>query len=285
MISHRPIDANTNQQLNYHLNLVEARLDADALTIVSNIVYGLDELVKRAIENFSSRRDRLAVILHTGGGVVEIVERMVITIRHYYNEVYFLIPDSAMSAGTIFAMSGDRIYMSYYSVLGPIDPQISKEGNLVPALSYLNQWERLRDKAEKGDLNTAEYALLNKLDLGELHQFEQARELSIDLLEQWLSQYKFKTWTNHSSTGHPVTEEEKRVRAKEIAEHLNNNERWHSHGRGIQRETLANEIRLKIDNLEDDPKLLQHLQDYFDLLRDYMAREQYPQFVHTREFF
>ena len=71
------------------------------------------------------------------------VERMVNTIRHHYAEVYFVVPDRAMSAGTIFAMSGDKIFMSYFSVLGPIDPQIEKDGRLVPALSYLSRFQRL----------------------------------------------------------------------------------------------------------------------------------------------
>jgi hypothetical protein len=155
----------------------------------------------------------------------------------------------------------------------------------VPALSYLSQFQRLCQKADSGQLNTAEYALLNKLDLGELHQFEQARELSIDLLEKWLSQFKFKDWTKHSSTGAPVTADEKRARAKEVGVALNNNERWHSHGRGIGRETLTQEIRLRIDKIEDCPDLLSSLTEYFALLKDYMDREQYGTFVHTREFF
>lgn len=281
----KPIDNNTKQQLNQHLGLVEEALEADVIAIVSPIVSGLDGLVKRAIEHFSTKRPRFAVILDTPGGIAEVVERMVNTIRHHYGEVYFVIPDRAMSAGTIFAMSGDKIFMSYFSVLGPIDPQIEKDGRLVPALSYLSQYQRLCQKADAGQLNTAEYALLNKLDLGELHQFEQARELSIDLLENWLSQFKFKDWVNHSSTGNAVTTDEKRVRAKEIGVALSNNERWHSHGRGIARETLTNEIRLRIDKIEDNPKLLSSLDEYFDLLKDYMDREQYRMFIHTREYF
>jgi len=146
----------------------------------------------------------LAVILDTPGGIAEVVERMVNTIRYHYNdEVYFEIPNRAMSVGTIFAMSGDKIFMSYFSVLGPIDPQIEKDGKLVPALSYLNQYERLCQKADAGQLNTAEYAQLSKLDLGELHQFEQARELSIELLENWLSQYKFKRLDYSQFNGRP----------------------------------------------------------------------------------
>ena len=98
---------------------------------------------------------------------------------------------------------------------------------MVPALSYLNQFERLNNKAQAGALTTAEYALVSKLDLGELYQFEQARELSIELLIKWLSSYKFKNWTKTESRQLEVTSEIKEERAKEIA---NNPERWHSHG-------------------------------------------------------
>lgn len=285
MASLRPIDANARHQLNVQLGEIEAMLDADAITIVSPIVYGLDMMVKQAIEQFPEKRARLAVILDTPGGIAEVVERMVLCIRNFYDEVYFIVPDRAMSAGTIFAMAGDKIYMNYFSTLGPIDPQIEKDGKLVPALSYLNQFNRLSEKADDGQLNTAEYALLAKLDLGELHQFEQARALSVDLLESWLSQYKFRDWDFHSSTGQPVADEEKRTRAKEIGTVLSNNERWRSHGRGIARQTLTDEIRLKIDKTEDTPGLDEKVDEYFGLLRDYMGRENYQMFVHTREFF
>lgn len=285
MSSLRPIDTNTKHQLNVHLEAIEKLLEADALTMISPIMFGLDGMAKRAIEQFPTKRNRLVVILDTPGGIAEVVERIVACIRHYYAELYFVIPDRAMSAGTIFAMAGDKIFMSYFSTLGPIDPQIEKDGKLVPALSYLNQYNRLCEKANQGQLNTAEYALLSKLDLGELHQFEQARALSVDLLENWLSQYKFKDWATHSSTGAPVTDQEKRDRAKEIGTVLSNNERWRSHGRGIARQTLTDEIRLKIDKIEDTPGLVEKVDDYFGLLRDYMDRSQFRMFIHTREFF
>ena len=34
-------------------------------------------------------------------------------------------------------MSGDAIFMDYFSVLGPIDPQLPKGDTMVPALGYL----------------------------------------------------------------------------------------------------------------------------------------------------
>ena len=284
----RPIDRHTRVQLNMYLGNIEEVLGADALTIFSPILPSLENSVKRAVEFFQDRKSKIAVILDTPGGIVEVVERIVGVIRYHYNEVYFLVPDRAMSAGTVFVMAGDRIYMNYFSCLGPIDPQIVKDDELVPALSYLNQYQRLSEKAETGQLNMADITLLNKLDLGELYQFEQARELSHELLTKWLSNYKFKDWHKHSSTGAKVTEDEKRERAEEIAAALSDNERWHSHGRMISRDTLTSRsegLYLKIEKIEENPDLSSALDNYVALLKDYVQREKYLSFVHTREYF
>lgn len=282
-----PVDRHTQTFLNQYLGKIENILDADVLTIFSPMGSGLENLVKNAVELFQNRKDRIAIVLDTSGGYVEVVERIVYVIRKHYGEVDFLIPDQAMSAGTVFVMAGDRIFMSDFSCLGPIDPQIEKDGKFVPALAYLNQYQRLYKKADNGQLNTAELVLLNNLDPGELYLFEQARELSHDLLIDWLSTYKFKNWDTHSSTRNPVTEEEKKQRAKEIAAALSDNERWRSHGRMISRSTLTSDpkLRLKIENIEDTPGLSSALADYVELLKDYMQRGKLGLFVHTREYF
>ena len=282
-----PVDRQ-QEVLNQYLSRLEDVLQADVLTIFGPIYPGLDNIVRRTVEQLRNRRARIAVVLDTVGGVVEVVERMVTVIRHHYNEVYFLVPDRAMSAGTVFVMAGDQTFMSYSSCLGPIDPQIEKDGKFVPALSYLNQYKQLYEKAESGQLNTAELVLLNNLDPGELYQFEQARQLSHDLLTNWLSTYKFKDWDTHSSTGAPVTPEEKRERAEEIAKALSKHERWRSHGRMISRDTLtlrSEGLHLKIEKIEDNPDLSSALDNYVGLFKDYMQREQLGLFVHTREYF
>ena len=286
MVELRPVDNHTKARLNEYLVKIEEVLEADVLTIFSPIFPGLENTVKRVVELFQERRCRIAIVLDTVGGIVEVVERIVSVIRHHYDEVDFLIPDRAMSAGTVFVMAGDRIFMNYFSCLGPIDPQIEKDGEYVPALAYLNQYHRLCKKAEVGTLNTVEFELLGKLDLGELYEFEQARELSCDLLTNWLSTYKFKNWETHGSTGERVTDEEKKQRAEEIASVLSDNERWHSHGRMLSRDTLASApIRLIIEHLEDVPSLSPDFDMYVDLLQDYVQREQLPAIIHTREYF
>ena len=48
---------------------------------------------------------------------------------------------------------------------------------------------------------------------------------------------------------------------------------------------MANEIRLRIDKIEDIPQLNDSLNDYYALLRDYMEREEFRMFIHTRDYF
>jgi hypothetical protein len=270
--------------LNDTLQKIEQHCGADALTIYGPIQYGVDHRVRIAVEALEPRRNSLLVIIDTPGGIVETTERIVKTLRHYYEEVKFIVPDRAMSAGTVLVMSGDAILMDHFSCLGPVDPQLPKEDRLVPALSYLEQFERLKERSAAGELTSAELVLLQELDLAELHQYELARDLSVQLIQDWLAQYKFKDWKNHSSTGLPVTPEEKAQRAKEIAEALNKHTDWGSHSRGIHRDTLEATMRLKIDSLEADSILSQFVKEYFWFFRDFLAKAGVVSCVHSRNY-
>jgi Serine dehydrogenase proteinase len=271
-------------QLDCYLKKIEDSLQADALSYFGPIVFGADAVLRNAIEAFKEHKPRLVVVLDTPGGVVEVVERMVDTMRHFYGEVVFIVPDRAMSAGTILALSGDSIMMDYYSLLGPIDPQLEKDNKLVPALGYLAQYERMIERSKEGKLTTAEIALLQKLDLGELQQFEEARALSVDLLKKWLVVYKFKDWKTSNSTGKAVDAEYKTQRAEEIATALSEPGRWHSHARGIPMDVLRNDLRLKIDDLEGQ-EVHRSIRDYFGVASDYISKQGIHLFLHTRCFY
>lgn len=186
-------------------------------------------------------------------------------------------------------MSGDAIFMDYYSVLGPIDPQIrAHDGGtrLVPALGYLVQFERLLEKSKCGQLTDAEMAfLLKKFDPGELYQYEQERELSIELLKEWLAKFKFKDWVVTESHQLPVTTEMRADRAEEIAKALNDTARWHSHGRGITMPILRNELKLRINDFGENTELNGAVRGYQKLLKDYMMRREHEMVVHTRSRF
>lgn len=282
------LNAVVKENLDRHMGDIEKSLDRDAVAIYGPIVSGLEVAVRDAIEAIDVRNatKRIAVIIDTPGGSAEVVERMVDTIRTFYDDVAFMVPDRAMSAGTIFCMAGDSILMDYFARLGPIDPQVFKDDRFVPALSYLIQYERLLEKDRKGELTNAEFALLSKFDLAELHQFEQARELSITLLKKWLANYKFKNWTHRQTSGTAVTHADRIQRAEEIAKALSNNERWHSHGRGISRATLeSDDIKLKIDDLGANKPVQTSVRKYHHCLSDYMRTVKAGIFVHSRAYF
>ena len=263
----------TKEWLNSKLSDIEECAEKDVLTIYGDIIPGLDIRVRMAIEGLQGRRTTLLVILYTNGGVVEEVRNIVQILRNHYGDVHFLVPVCAMSAGTVLALSGDEIYMDYFSRLGPIDPQLPTGNGMVPALSYLHQYERLIEKSRQGELSSAEMILLNKLDLAQLHQFELAAKLSVSLIGDWLTKYKFKNWKK--------SEAHKQERAREIAEQLNDHQRWYTHGSSIHKDILEKDLRLKINDYGEDSLLKQLVWSYFWSLAEYAGAES---FVHSRTF-
>jgi hypothetical protein len=257
-------------------------IEAKALRLFRDLIEDLKAEIDEAL------RDRLVIILNTGGGSAEIVEKLVDITRHHYREVFFVVPDFAMSAGTIFCMSGDKIFMDYSSSLGPIDPQVWNGKQWVPALGYLDKVEELLKKAQAGTISQAEFLILQAQDLAELSRFEQAKELTITLLKKWLVEYKFKDWDVHETTpslkGNPVTAEEKEQRALEIADALGNNRKWHTHGRMLNIDILRREIRLKVEDYSDDEKLRPLIRSYNDLATEYVARNNYDIFLMSRRY-
>ncbi len=266
-----------------HLNSLEAVLQADCLTYVGPIAFGADDVIRDAVEAIDGKRGKLVFLLETPGGFAETARRIADTLRYHYKVVDFLVPSFAMSAGTILVMSGDAILMDYYSVLGPIDPQIdSGDGKLIPALGYLIRYEELLTKANQGKISTAEMEILLSFDQGRLYSYEQARDLSRSLLEEWLVKYKFKDWHTTETTKRNVTPEMKRERAKDIADKLNDVRRWNSHGIGINMERLRRELNLKIDDFGENAALNDGTRQYHKLLLDYMVKMNHAGAIHTR---
>ncbi|WP_028456544.1 SDH family Clp fold serine proteinase [Chitinilyticum litopenaei] len=222
----------------------------------------------------------LAIILNTPGGSVETVEQMVVMVRHFYEKVIFIVPNMAMSAGTIFCMSGDAIHMDYSSALGPIDPQVqSREGHWVPALGYLDKYEEILQKSADDKLTGVEFAIAQNQDMALLRRYEQARDLSVSLLEEWLVKYKFKSWQTHSSSGEAVTDDERNRRAHEIAAQLGDNKIWHSHARRLGIDVLRSKLRLEINDYSEQDDVRGAINAYHDLIADYMAQKNWSAYM------
>lgn len=270
------------QELSAHFNCpVLAYSGPIHPAVLSSYVTAIEAVVSQV--EASHVQGRICIVLATPGGVVEAVEKMVEVTRHHFSEVLFVVPTAAMSAGTIFCMSGDKIYMDYTSSLGPIDPQVPLDnGNLVPALGYIDKVNELIEKSARGLLTDAELLMLQRLDLATLRRYEQARDLSVSLLKQWLVKFKFKDWVSHQTTnaGTPVTTQEKEQRAEQIAKDLSDNNRWHSHGRMIGISTLTDSLKLRIEDYSKDATLRQTLRIYSELIAEHAERQQSAFMLH-----
>jgi hypothetical protein len=178
--------------------------------------------------------------------------------------------------------------MDYYSVLGPIDPQIdTDEEGSVPGMGYLAKFKELlaqiNDPGKAPEETRGELAyLIKRFDPAILFLIEQAIEHSKSLLRTWLPRYKFKSWTVKETSGEAVTPADRQQRADDIATILSDAQHWHSHGRGIGIKDLESDlIKLKVVNYGDDKALNGVISHYYGLLMDYIRRNEYKSIVHS----
>lgn len=288
----RILDNRINEIVTSKLKDIENLLDSDVIFFYGPIQPSIEKVYRDFLEDLRKEKPevkKISIILNTPGGSAEIVEKLVVITRHFYDEVYFIVPDYAMSAGTIFCMSGDKIYMDYASSLGPIDPQVFNGTNWVPALGYLDKVAEFIEKSKNNKLTQAEFLMLKDQDLAMLKSYEQARDLTVSLLKEWLVKYKFKNWSKHKTNpklkDQKVTKEEKEQRAENIAKILGDNKLWHSHGRSIGIDKLRNILKLEIEDFSKDEKFSKLIRDYNDMICDYIRRMNFPNFLHSRRHF
>ena len=287
------LDQTIRNVLDGYASDLEEKFEGDVLAYIGLIFPFNVKDFRNEVEKMAARpnkRDRLVLFLTTSGGSAEATENMVDVMRHHYDEVFIVVPDEAKSAGTILCMSADRIFMDYSSSLGPIDPQVvvqeaGKPAQFVPALGYLDKANELVEKARNNTITSVEFEKFLTLDLAMLRRYEQARDLSTELLKRWLVRYKFKNWEIHGTDvakmGQPVSNDEREERAEEIAKKLSDHTLWHSHGRRIGINTLVTLLRLQIDDYGIDVALRHAIRLYNDVMEDYVMRQRIDPFIHS----
>jgi len=261
---------------------VEEQIGGPVIGYIGPMARGMEMPIRDALDRLHRRKGRdplLCMLLETDGGTIEVVERLVGILRHHYSRVVFIIPNFAYSAGTVLALSGDIIYMDYFSVLGPIDPQLQMpDGQMVTMLGYLAKYDELIKKSKEHTLTSAELTyLIKSFDPGKLYQYERAKELAGKLLENWLVRFNFRTWK--------VSRKEKEKEAMRIAKLLSNPIEWCSHGRGISMEVLCRRTKLNIKDFEKNRALRESVARYYDLLKDYQNKYRHGGVLHSEADF
>lgn len=177
------------------------------------------------------------LILHTPGGDISATEKIINYLHSIFNnDIRAIVPQMAMSAGSMIAVSCREIMLGKQSCLGPFDPQIGG----VACQSVLKEFEKAKE-----DIKSNPHALglwqviFSKYNPTFLVTCEQAIELSNDLADNILSK--------------TISEKGKR---KEIMKAFNNNDATKVHSRHISKEQCK-AVGLNIIDMEEDL----HLQD------------------------
>lgn len=207
------------------------------------------------------------LILETPGGSGETAEDIVKMLRGKYQSVGVIVPGMAKSAGTLIAMAADEILMDKNSALGPIDAQITWQGKTFSAHALLEGMNKIKEEVSRTNtLNRAYVPILQNLSPGELQHAQHALDFARDLVTDWLATYKFKDWRMHSSSNQPVSAEDKKQRAKEIAQQLCDHSRWKTHSRSIKIDDLR-QMRLMVTDYGDSADLHDAIFRYYTLLQ------------------
>jgi len=99
-----------------------------------------------------ARVDRIHVILDSAGGSLDSAYKTVVYLRAFAKEVRVYVPTRAKSAATLIAIGADRVEMSPFAELGPLDTQIIDPRNPTARISALDCYRSVDHVREFGVL-------------------------------------------------------------------------------------------------------------------------------------
>lgn len=180
----------------------------------------------------------LDLILHTPGGSPVASEAIVDYLQSIFSsDIRVIVPQLAMSAGTLIACSAKVIIMGRHSSLGPVDPQY----NGVPAYNVVREFEQAKNDLQHGQNIAYWRILLTKYPPAFVLECENSIELSNKLLDKWL---------HYSMFNGDTDADEKITRIKDC---LNEHDNSKNHGRHFNIDSCE-KMGLKIQRMENNQK-------------------------------
>lgn len=211
------------------------------------------------VVNGLDRTKGLDLILHTPGGLTAATESLVDYLHSMFgNNIRAIVPQLAMSAGTMIACSCKSILMGKQSNLGPIDPQLGS----LPAHGIVEEFKRAYNEIKSAQVNAITHPndpnaiaevnakiaiwqpIIAKYSPALIGECEKNIEWSETMVEDWLTRNML------SDLAPDDLERVKGTIMTELADHKVSK----SHGRHIPMKKCM-DIGLKIEKLEDDQTL------------------------------
>lgn len=264
-----PQNINFRDEIRRAINDVEVIRQRPLLIYAANVIKNLqgtpidinyidDVPFSEMVSCVPDGNDAIDILIVTPGGIVQQVSQFVNRARARFTNISFVIPYMAMSAGTVWALSGNEIWMDQRAFIGPIDPQVpSQDGRLVPAQALLALLKKIQEDGQYKITNGqnpdwSDIQILRNIDAKEIGNALSLSQYSIQLAATYLEKHKFRDWVTHSD-GRPVAPDDRTQRAKEVAGLLCSHEHWKVHSHGISRDVAWQELKIKIDHPETVP--------------------------------
>ena len=140
------------------------------------------------------RSKGLDLILHTPGGDTAATESLVDYLKKMFNtDIRAIVPQLAMSAGTMIACSCKCIIMGKQSSLGPIDPQFGG----IPCHGVIEEFERaIRETTSDPAKIPIWQIIVNKYHPTFIGECQNAIDMSSQMVKKWLENGMFKDKPN-----------------------------------------------------------------------------------------
>lgn len=186
----------------------------------------------------------LDLILHTPGGGMGATQSIVNYLHKMFgNNIRAIVPQIAMSAGTMIACSCKQILMTKHSNLGPIDPQLQG----LPAYGVIEEFKRAYKEIKQDPAKIALWSnIIGQYRPTFLSQCENAIKWSNQFVQEQLEKVMF--------NGEPNAKEKSKQIVKKMTDYRKN----FRHERHIHLEECK-KIGLKIIGIEEVDQTLQDL--------------------------
>lgn len=207
--------------------------------------YSINDADKTGFMTCSHGVDRskgLDLILHTPGGDVAATESIIDYLHSLYDgNIRAIIPQMAMSGGTLIALSCKDIVMGRQSSLGPVDPQIGG----MPAQGIIEEFNLAATQIANDQSRIPLWQpIIAKYWPTLITSCQHAIDWSDDLMRRFLTNCMFAT--DDAAT--------RKTKIDNIANMLGKQSTSKSHNRHISQD-MAVSLGLKITKLEDDSAL------------------------------
>ena len=153
------------------------QLFSDSITLFEETLYDADP------------QEDLHLMLGTPGGDGETALRLARQAQSRCKKLTVIVPEQAKSAGTLFVLGADCIYMGPTSDLGPVDPQLRlPDGSVAAARAIIAAVDEAEERVQKyAETYTVHVSLLSDITALMVQQARDAIARTGDLLKEVLA--------------------------------------------------------------------------------------------------